>query len=65
MRPFLDAWEQKMAKVNLFVEQHKASPDSSSSSSSSSSISGDSSDDEEPVGGHRTCGVCKPSSAEG
>lgn len=59
---FLDAWEQKMAEVDVFVEQHEALDDSSSEGSSSSKPSDD--DESEPE--VRTCVVCNPlSSAEG
>eukprot|EP00903_Cladosiphon_okamuranus_P011499 g10830.t1 len=61
MQPFLETWEEKMAEVNVFVEQRKASADSSSSSSSSS----ESSSDDDSASEVRTCGVCKPSPDEG
>lgn len=63
MLPFLDTWDKKMAEVNLFVEQHKASDSSSSSSSSSSESSDD--DDDDSRRGLRTCGVCQASPPEG
>ena len=57
MQPFLDAWDKKMAEVNVFVEQHKASLDSSSSSSSGPESSDD--DDDDSVG---ICGECEATS---
>lgn len=60
MQPFVDTWDKKMAEVDVFVEQHKASADSSSSSSSSPESSDD--DDSPEL---RPCGVCKPPPDEG
>lgn len=65
MVPYLDAWDKKMAEVDVFVEQHRAADDSSSSSEGDSDPPSDSESEAEV----RTCVVCKPppsaASAEG